>query len=89
MAPSLQLFLFPMLLSMTAGQLIFPILDLNLHRHGNEHVFVLPGSEACMSEAAQHCSSIIKKCGAGQSEECEVQCLAPQPPPLSGSFGHE
>lgn len=54
------------------------------------HVYMIPGTAECEDEAEKACLSIVRKCQFGtgrnvneEGDDCEVQCLAKNPPVLS------
>jgi hypothetical protein len=50
--------------------------------NGVVHVYNLPGTEACEKSAADVCSMVVRMCASDETE-CEIQCRADKPPPVS------
>jgi hypothetical protein len=88
----LLMLLATLLFSNAQGPEDFLPTDFNLHPQVGEHVYVLPATAECELEASDVCTSLVKRCGGPEpqqlagvlgSAECEIECLAKEPPKLS------
>ena len=65
------------------GFMPFKALDFELHAGGGKHVYMIPATRECDSNAARLCAKFMRHCVLdGGNEHCTLQCLAASPPAL-------